>query len=363
MILAVFLVLIALCLVLEAWSRTAAPKALSATVTADKRLLEQGVPFHLNYTLENTGSLPRFDVHINQYTPSSLVPEGSAEAPFTGERVFDYRTPIGPKRKRTVRIEVTGMSRGRYQIPICSLCQGDFLGLSETPVTHVLSIGEIVICPRPLIDTPDLSSALGGFFGDLSVRRFLYQDPVLFIGCREYTGQEPMKQIAWSRSARGQGLMVREMDHTATYRVSVIFDVQVRTGVFEKELFETACRMVRSVLEFLEEKGTAYAFATNARCAGAITDSRYVPEGIGERHFLSILELLGRADGHCSFSGEDLMDAALYRQGGRVGIICCTLKEPDDTVRRFVSKASLSASTVLILSAVDYLSDEEEKAS
>ena len=55
--------------------------------------------------------------------------------------------------------------------------------------------------PRDWADSS--ADVLSGFLGDVSVRRFIYEDPVLTTGFREYTGREPMKHISWTQSARG----------------------------------------------------------------------------------------------------------------------------------------------------------------
>ena len=46
---------------------------------------------------------------------------------------------------------------------------------------------------------------LGGFLGELSVNRYLYEDPILTAGYRPYTSGDPMRSIAWKQSVRGTG--------------------------------------------------------------------------------------------------------------------------------------------------------------
>lgn len=55
---------------------------------------------------------------------------------------------------------------------------------------------------------------LGGFLGELSVNRYLYEDPILTAGYRSYTSGDPMRSIAWKQSVQGQGLMVKKWDYT-----------------------------------------------------------------------------------------------------------------------------------------------------
>src|SRR5699024_304525 len=61
--------------------------------------------------------------------------------------------------------------------------------------------------------------------GDLSVRRLLYEEPVLTVGVREYTGREPMKMISWKQSARRGSWMVNQYDYTTEASVMVLLNL------------------------------------------------------------------------------------------------------------------------------------------
>ena len=177
----------------------------------------------------------------------------------------------------------------------------------------------MVVAPREAEDQR-LTDVLSGFLGDVSVRRFIHEDPVLTTGFREYTGREPMKQISWTQSARGRGLVVKNFDHTAEPRVSVLLNADTQAGNRE-ELLEKCCSMARTVCRILEEQGVPYDFATNADLAGAIGGgSREVGEGLGASHFTAVLDCLGRIVCRRAFSGERLLaksaDTALTR--GRI---------------------------------------------
>jgi len=206
-----------------------------------------------------------------------------------------FSTWLLPRSKVERRLPMSLPARGQYFFLGANVSGGDFLGLEKRHASfHAAS--EIIVCPRRA-DAGGLSKMLGGFLGDVSVRRFIMEDPVLTVGAREYTGREPLKQISWGQSARVGKLMVRQFDYTVEPVVSVLLDVDARETEKGKRaaLIEGCYSLARSVCEELEALGVPYDFITNATTGSAIAKWSYLPEGLGRAHFFSVLEGLGRA--------------------------------------------------------------------
>ena len=53
--------------------------------------------------------------------------------------------------------------------------------------------------------SPSFDMLLGGMIGDISVNRFIFEDPMLTIGFSDYTGREPMRDISWTRAPAWAG--------------------------------------------------------------------------------------------------------------------------------------------------------------
>ena len=115
-------------------------------------------------------------------------------------------TWLGPRQRFEKRIPASIAARGRYLVQGFTVSGGDFLGLSEYSAAFGWG-GEIVVPPREAPQA-EVDALFGGFLGDISVSRFLFEDPVLTLGYRAYTGREPMKAISWTQSARTGSLML-----------------------------------------------------------------------------------------------------------------------------------------------------------
>lgn len=260
----------------------------------DKAIVEQDETFHIVLSMKNMGRGFVPYLKVTEWMPHKmqLKMEGSNVSQGPQGTQVSYTTWLRPRQEVRKYLPVSAPERGRFFLREMVLAGGDFLGLSERDRNYS-AFREVVAVPRPAPEQA-VGEVLGGFMGDVSVRRFIMEDPVLTLGYREYTGREPMKMISWSQSARGMGLMVKKYDYTLEPAVSVLLNVESTAENREEEI-ERCYSLARTVCETLEDRGIQYDFATNAVIAGAMSDLSTMSEGLGRRHFEGVLEALGRA--------------------------------------------------------------------
>lgn len=229
--------------------------------------------------------------------------------PFAREKSIGYSFWLAPRQTLTRQFPVTIDRRGRYVLEDMKLSCGDFLGLREFTKTCG-SYREIVIPPKP-IAAARLDVLMGGFLGDVSVNRFILEDPVLTLGYREYTSGDPMKRISWTQSARYNRLMVKKNDYTVEPSVSVLLNVDTDLED-SREACEICFRIARSVCTALEQKGMRYSFSSNTHLVG-YSRGASGNAGLGQRHFRGTLETLGRAIPEADTSLQTLLEQELQR--------------------------------------------------
>lgn len=165
-------------------------------------------------------------------------------------------------RQRLVRtIPARLMRRGVYTFGDVYLYRGDFLGLKEVNDQYDFH-HQVLVYPKELESAP-LRDALGSYCGDLIARRHLIRDPILTLGVREYSGQEAMKTISWSQSARRGQLMVREFDYTRDLSCTVLLSID-GIGSKDTETLDRCCSIARTVCQELTNRGVQAALYTNA---------------------------------------------------------------------------------------------------
>ena len=128
-------------------------------------------------------------------------------------------------------------------------------------------------------------------------------DPTMFLGYREYTGREPMKQISWKQTAKAGRLMVRVNDYTSDRVVTILVNMYSSL----RPQLENCLKLVRTVCEQLEEAKIPYELMTNG-------DLLSVHEGMGREHLFYILRRIGisRLAGFTSFGS--LIDRCVRRR-------------------------------------------------
>ncbi|MBE5784658.1 MAG: DUF58 domain-containing protein [Clostridiales bacterium] len=325
---------------------------LEETHFIDAALVEPDASFDIVISLTNKSRriLPFLRVRERIGEDMQLhLTDGTVLTDSSKRRTVTFSAWLRPRQALVHRISVSIPKRGRYYLLPLTVSAGDFLGLNET-VRTTERFSEVVVMPRRA-PQQRISEVLGGFLGDVSVRRFLFEDPVLTLGFREYTGREPMKSIAWTQTARSGSLMVKNYDHTMEPTVSVLLNADTRSEE-SAELIERCYSITRTVCEALEARKIKYAFRTNAIISGSrrgLTDTR---EGLGERHFYGILEGLGRATHDASSSLGGLIREALRPTGDSTnGYILITPERPKRYRKEIARLRERSGGRLLVISA------------
>ena len=277
-------------------------------------LTEAGQPVQLRLTIRNVGPYWKPFLALRLHLGREFIPCGTAY--LTKDRVGPGHTVrcttwLRPHQEASFEVPIRIEERGRYVLESLQVIGGDFLGLKEQSHTE-RGFHELLVPPKEC-EVPELGNLVGGFLGGVSVNRYLYEDPILTAGYREYTSGDPMRAISWKQSARGRGLMVKKFDYTTEPRVVVLVHADTERYT-QPERVEQCYSMARTVCRMLEDKAVSYRFALNATFdllmnATVTAGDEWkrpleVPQGFGPEHFRRVLELLGRATGQAAQSCE-----------------------------------------------------------
>lgn len=300
----IFLVLLLLILLAQRWSMSKVLNGVDFDYTPSRLLVAPGEKFELTINLSNHSRRFVPFIRVEGFLPAGLtVHDQSSEFKTINENdsilqnpSFSYSTYLMPRSGLRNVLSASISRRGRFSFRGARLWGGDFLGWNENR-HNIDCFSEVVVYPKECESTR-LEEMIGGFFGDLSVRRFIIEDPVLTAGFREYTGREPMKAISWTQSARTSSLVVKNYDYTTEASVTVLLNVECEPDCpkTDKEMLIESCySLTHTVCRKLEERRVKYDFYTNALTSGALASWSYIGEGLGRTHFETILEGLGRA--------------------------------------------------------------------
>lgn len=260
--------------------------------TFDTQLAEPGEKIVFNGRLMNNWFLPILFINFYEYMPEGAsIPgkEGNSEARSL------FLLPHSSFRHSLV---FTLPKRGVYKTGKYYVQTGDFLGFKSWVTSDEIECG-ITVMPKLCTDEPVLR-ILGGYIGDISVRRFIMEDPVLTVGYRDYTGREPMKKISWTQSARMGELIVKNSDFTVDANAAVVLNMASGSDAEKEKSFE----IVRTVCERLEQERIPYQFLSNG-------DAGNLEEGFGKKHLDQLMTNLGRSNLYGFFPFDSLIERCI----------------------------------------------------
>ena len=313
---AVFLLLLAAVAIWLQWlSKRHCLDGLDVEAGIDRRTAECTESFTLTTVVTNARILPVFFLHLSECIPCEMDVELDGTGVVRQENILssaprstlEQATFVMPRQRLTRVLTASISKRGRYVLRDIMLQAGDFLGLEEQSA-QFRTYREIVILP-PRADMAKFEPAFGHYLGDISAQRFIFPDPILTAGFREYTGREPQRDISWPRSLRDGRLMVKQYDHTSELTATVILNISGGSHEEMEDCFSTA----RCVCERLEKKHISYSFLTNASIVSGDGGWSYISDGLGARHLATILTGLGSA----SYAYISPLDRLLERAGSK----------------------------------------------
>jgi len=330
-------------------------KNLRYAASCDMLLAEPGQLVTFTSSVENQGPLPILYIQVLERLPAGA--ELQEDEVWAAEHVYSRakevcvkdRIYLLPYRRQVSRLRFSMPQRGWYRLGAATVSAGDFLGMRESSRQEAHS-GELVVIPSRC-GAPDVLRTLGGFLGDISVRRFILADPILTVGFREYTGREPLKDISWTQSARSGQLFVKQYDYTVDVTVTVLLNAE---GGNRAQL-EQCYRLTRTACEELEARGIPYAFRTNGDLIGPVDFISFVSEGLGRRHLQTILYGLGRANCLCMSPLESLVGKCMQSRRPNEGFLVVT-PPLSPGQRALVDRLRSGGGTVCVLTGEEDLS-------
>ena len=315
------------------------PTELISTITNKSRRL---VPF-----IRMIETLPKGITTLNK---NVFIRENTFEKDLLTYNATIYLTPSSQLQRK---LKISFAKRGHYVFRGAELQGGDFLGFTNHSQKYPQE-REVVVFPQP-IESAKLQHILGGFMGDISVRRFIMEDPILTVGTREYTGREPLKQISWKHTARMNEMVVKQFDYTTEMVVTVFLDVSAVKGkTLTPEQFENCYSLARTVCHFFDKQKIPFSFITNTYLEGMNSQPKHSLQNVGPNHMRSILELLGRAGYGTRETYESMIDQFATNQDRNRSTIIIT-PQRDRSKEQFAQKISLQTTgSLLFIYGEDY---------
>lgn len=281
-----------------------------------KKVLEIGEEFTITTIIENRKIIPITFLQVIEQLPSILEYKFKLEKSIA--KGFFYHTMtffLLPFQRIKRSYKAICNSRGRYIFGEISLLGGDFLGLNVVSKNFLVN-QEIVVLPKKM-DIEKEIIPYGDYNGDVSVKRWIIEDPTMIIGIREYTGQEPAKTIHWPLSLKHGDLMVKNFDFTYENNSMIILNVECSRPYWlkiDESVIESCISIARGVGEIFYERKIPFGFTTNALIYGFSREENVIHPSSGDLHLSNFLEYLGRISYNVNMPLENILRSYLGKK-------------------------------------------------
>jgi uncharacterized protein (DUF58 family) len=263
------------------WCRMS-PQRLECALSVDRRRVFPGEKLGLSIQAVNAKFLPvllRIAVHFDRSitAPDQEDPDISSECGLLWYQRLSFQKELLPQR------------RGFYRLGPPSLAVGDLFGFYSREIITQASM-DIIVYPR-LVEIEPLSLPRRDFYGIPGARSPL-EDPIYIYGTKDYQPGSPARRIHWKASARHNRIQEKLCEPTEQEKILILLDASPFAEVRTEEAFESLIEAAASYAVWLDQRGQAVGFATNAALAGG--GSAIIPISHNPMQLALILEALAR---------------------------------------------------------------------
>lgn len=222
-------------------------RGLGVTVGFEAREAYEGDTAYLREEITNDKLLPLPALEVNLAMARALKFSGEAK---DNANVTDqsYRRDIFSlfvRQKVVRRLSFVCEKRGFYEITRADVIGYDFFFRRSCHDDREFNTS-MYVYPR-LVDSRRIALLCRAVSGMVVTKSRLFPDPFQFAGIREYRPEDPMNQINWKASAKGQGLLVNQFDSSTNIRLKVILDTADPGIVRRDKLNEEGIRIAASL--------------------------------------------------------------------------------------------------------------------
>ena len=292
------------------WSRYSLQR-LEYKFTLSNKKVFSGENITLDLALGNNKFLPLPWVNIEENVPAGvtflkgkIIDNGKSEPP-----VLNGLFNLGWYYRITRRYPVKCMKRGVFEFGPGLITSGDPFGFfrnsQETSQTDRLTVYPRIL-PLESLGIPSRHP-----FGDLRLKRHLYEDPVQVMTTRDYVSGDPLKRIHWKASAHTGRLQSKIFEHSTTMDLALFLDTRTAGGIYYwnwivPDLLETGILAAAAISSYCINHDYKIGLYAN-ECYTKSAQMLRVPSSESPEQFQVILEALANIRGLSFVSIDKLL--------------------------------------------------------
>ncbi|NLO81972.1 MAG: DUF58 domain-containing protein [Clostridiales bacterium] len=196
----------------------------------------------------------------------------------------------------TRRHKIKCLKRGCYYLDSVAMTCGDLFGFQDISKTFNLD-ARLLVYPK-LIRMEEIPLPFHSWQGDVTVKRWIVDDPFMVAGVREYTYGDPLNRINWKATARTGKFKVNNLDFTANPRLMIYLNVDISENMWdavtEPERIERGISYAASIAQHAISRGIEVGFGSNGYLIDHKDEPIRIPPRCSSEHLISIFEALAK---------------------------------------------------------------------
>ncbi len=185
----------------------------------------------------NRKALPLSWIRLEDELPEKVPLLKGKTTTLVDERVLLTNIfPINMYHRIKRRFPMNCVKRGAYVFGPTVIHSGDLFGFFRREM-RIDKLDYLLVYPR-LVPLEKLGIPSRQLFGDIRLKRHLFQDPVLTAGVRDYVSGDSLKRIHWKSTARLGRLQTKVYEPTTTIDISLFLDVRTLKAPFWGSVYQ-----------------------------------------------------------------------------------------------------------------------------
>ncbi|HEX7474427.1 MAG TPA: DUF58 domain-containing protein [Dehalococcoidales bacterium] len=287
-----------------------------------------GDTISFDFSVTNNKFLPLPWLLIREEIPKNVnLLKGKVTSSFKNERVvLSSFISLGWYHRLTRKYRVECRKRGVFAFGPTDISSGDPFGFFRTRITLSEPV-RLTVYPR-IVPLEDIGIPSRHPFGDLRIKRHLFEDPVQVMTTRDYVSTDPMKYIHWKATARMQRLQSRVFEHTTTMDMALFLDTRSVANtnfwsVISSDFLETGILTVASIADHSFKEDYKVGFFANEYYHQS-NHLMKLPPSNNPDQFRQILEALAQVQGFPPMTIEKLLAREARQLGWETSMVIIT---------------------------------------
>jgi uncharacterized protein (DUF58 family) len=276
----------------------------------------------------------------------------------SGELFQNHRSlfSLMPYTQITRKHRVQCMKRGCYDLQSAAMTCGDLFGLFVSYRTFQFDRQTRLLVYPERIPLGDIPLPSHSWQGDISVQRWIVDDPFRIAGVREYRYGDTMNMINWSATARAGALQVHRRDFTADHRIMIVLNFEITETMWGAVTIPERIEKGIAYAAAIAESCLARGIDTGFSCNGPVVDRpkqsvRIAPSG-GDAHLTDLYETMAMLRIECTERFSEFLEYDFVEGTSNTDFIFLTSFVSDKMERQF-ERLRLNGNAVQIVPLTD----------